>query len=99
MSILKDKIPSFLRSGIVYKFQSGCWNAICYGKTKRHFNVRVCDDLGICGLTGKGVKDDDDSDIKEHLLLYHQAKHSFPYLDLIKMFSYDLVMYIYVKHI
>ena len=71
VSILKDKIPSFFRSDIVYKFQSGCWNAIYYGKTKRHFNVRVCEDLGICGLTGKGVKGDDDSDIKEHLLIFY----------------------------
>ena len=32
----KDKITSFLRSGIVYKFQCGSCNATYYGKTKRH---------------------------------------------------------------
>ena len=63
----KDKIPSFLRSGIVYKFQCGSCNATYYGKTKRHFKVRMCEHLGISALTGKRVKGDDDSAIKEHL--------------------------------
>ena len=49
----KDKIPSFLRSGIVYKFQCGSCNATYYGKTKRHFKVRMCEHLGISALTGK----------------------------------------------
>ena len=63
----KDKIPSFLRSGIVYKFQCGSSNATCYGKTKHHFKVRMCEHLGISAVTGKRVKGDDDSAIKEHL--------------------------------
>ena len=63
----KDKIPSFLRSGIVYKFQCGSCNATYYGKTKHHFKVRMCENLRISALTGKGVKGDDDSAIKEHL--------------------------------
>ena len=49
----KDKIPSFLRSGIVYKFQCGSCNATYYGKTKRHLKVRMCEHLGISALTGK----------------------------------------------
>ena len=64
----KDKIPSLLRSGIVYKFLCGSCNATYYGKTKRHFKVRMCKHLGISALTGKRVKGDDDSAIKEHLL-------------------------------
>ena len=36
-----DKILSFLRSGIVYKFQCGSCNATYYGKTKRRFKVRI----------------------------------------------------------
>ena len=69
----KDKIPSFLRSGIVYKFQYGGCNAAYYGKTKRHFKVRMCEHLGISALTGKRVKGDDNSAIKEHLLFCNQA--------------------------
>ena len=69
----KDKIPSFLRSGIVYKFgYSGC-NASYYGKTKRHFEIRMCEHFRISTLTGKRVKVDDDSAIKEHLLFCNHA--------------------------
>ena len=64
----KDKISTFLHSGIVYKFQCGGCNATYYCKTKRHFKVRMCKHLGISALTGKRVKGDDDSAIKEHLL-------------------------------
>ena len=64
----KDKIPVFLRSGIVYKFKcSGC-NATYYGKTKHHFKIRMCEYLGVSALTGKRVKGDNDSAIKEHHL-------------------------------
>ena len=63
----KDKIPSFLHSGIVYKFQCGSCNATYFDKTKRHFKVRLCRHLRISALTGKRVQGDDDSAIKEHL--------------------------------
>ena len=65
----KDKIPAFLRSGIVYKFQCGSCNGTYYGKTKGHFKVRMCEHLGISALTGKIVKGDDDSAIKELLFI------------------------------
>ena len=64
----KDKIPVFLRSGIVYKFKCGSCTATYYGKTKRHFKIRMCEHLGVCALTGKRVKGDNDSAIKEHHL-------------------------------
>ena len=70
----KDKIPTFLRSGIVYKFQCGSCNGTYYGKTKRQFKVRICEHLGISALTGKRVKgDDDDSAIKELLLFCNRT--------------------------
>ena len=64
----KDKILSFLSSGIVYKFQCSSCNATYYGKTKCHFKVRMCEHLGISALAGKRVKGDDDSAITERLL-------------------------------
>ena len=64
----KDKIPVFLRSGIVYKFKCGGCNATYYGKTKRHFKVKMCERLEDSALIGKGVKGDNNSDIKEHHL-------------------------------
>ena len=69
----KDKIPSFLRSGIFYKFQCGSCNATYYGKTKPHFKVRMCEHLEISAVTGKRVKGDEDSTIKEHLLFYNHT--------------------------
>ena len=64
----KDKIPSVLGCGIVYKFQCGSCDATYYSKTKHHFKVRMCEHFGISALTGKRVKGDNDSAIKEHLL-------------------------------
>ena len=60
----KDKIPVFLRSGIVYKFKSGGCNVTYYDRTKRHFKVRMCEQLGVSALTGKRVKGDNYSAIK-----------------------------------
>ena len=64
----KDKTPSFLRSDIAYKFQCGSCNATYHGRTKLHFKVRMCEHLEISALTGKRVKGDEDSAVKEHLL-------------------------------
>ena len=69
----KDKNPSFLRSGVVYNLQCGGCDATYYGKTKRHFKVRMCEHLGISTLAGKRVKGDDNSAIKEHLLFLNHA--------------------------
>ena len=62
-------IPSFFCSDIVYKFQCNGCNATYYGKTKHHFKIRMCEHLGISALTGKRIKGDDDSVIKDYLLL------------------------------
>ena len=69
----KDEIPSFLRSCIVYKFRCCSCNAMYYGKTKRHFKVRMCGYWGISTLTGERVKGDDDSAIKKHLIFRNHA--------------------------
>ena len=49
----KDKLPKMLLSGLVYQYKCGGCNATYYGKTKRHFKVRICEHLGISHLTGK----------------------------------------------
>ena len=56
-------------------------NASYYGKTKRHFKVRMCEYLGVSALTGKRVKGDNDSAIKEHYLfaITHLVLTIFPY--------------------
>ena len=45
--LFKGKIPVFLRSDIVYKLKCGGCNAIYYGKTKRHFKVRMYEQFGV----------------------------------------------------
>ena len=54
----KDKLPKMLLSVLVYQYKCGGCNAIYYGKTKRHFKVRICELLGISHLTEKSVKID-----------------------------------------
>ena len=69
----KDKITIFLPSGIVYKFNcSGC-NDTCYGKNKRQFKVRMCEHLEVFALTGKRVKGENNSAIKEHHLYFSRS--------------------------
>ena len=69
----KHKIPVFLRSGIVNKFKRGGCDASYYGKTKRHFKVRMCKHLGVSALTGKRVKGDNHSAKKEHPLYFNHS--------------------------
>ena len=64
----KNKTPIFLRSGVVYEFKGGGCNATYYGKTKRHFKVRMCEHLGVSALTWKRVKWGNNSVVKEHHL-------------------------------
>ena len=49
----KDKLPKMLLSGLVYQYKCAGCNATYYGKTKRHFKVRICEHLGISHLTEK----------------------------------------------
>ena len=64
----KDKLPKMLLSGLAYQYKCGGCNATYYGKTKRHFKVRICEHLGISHLTEKKVKIDNSkvTTIQEH---------------------------------
>ena len=59
-----------VHSGLVYKYKCGGCNATYYGKTKRHFKVRICEHVSISHLTRKKVKIDSNklTAIQEHLL-------------------------------
>ena len=61
---LKTKFYCSYFCNIFYKFECGGCNATYYGKTKRHFKVRMCEQSGISALSGKLDKGDDDSAIK-----------------------------------
>ena len=71
--ILKDKIPVFLHSGIVYEFKCGGCNAAYYGESICHFKVRMYEHLEVSTLTGKRVKRDNDTATKEHHLLCNNS--------------------------
>ena len=51
----KDRIPSNLRSSVVYKFTCSSCKAAYYGKTSRHFIVHCREHLGI-NKKGKAIK-------------------------------------------
>ena len=59
-----------------HSFQISVWwlQYYLYGKAKHYFKVRMCEHLGISALTGKRVKDDDESAIKVHLLFCNLAR-------------------------
>ena len=52
----KDKIPSDLRSQLVYKIQCGECNLIYYGLAERHCKVRFYDHIGKSIYTGLYTK-------------------------------------------
>ena len=49
----KDRIPSHLKSHLLYRFKCSCCNASYIGETTRHYDVRVCEHLKISEFTGK----------------------------------------------
>ena len=73
--IFKDKLPKILVSRLVYKYKCGGCNTTYSGNIKRHFNVRICEHLGISHLTGKKLKIDNNklTAIQEYRLSYNYS--------------------------
>ena len=65
----KDKISKEMRSLLCYKFQCSSCNATYYGKTKRHFKVRVSEHMGVSARTGKNIKCTKISAVLNHMLV------------------------------
>ena len=68
----KDKVPKFLRSGVVYLFKCRCCFASYVGQTTRHLYTRVSEHLGISPITGKPSTSPPMSTIFSHLK-FHTA--------------------------
>ena len=64
----KDRLPSDLVSGVVYKYMCGRCNSTYYGETDRHLKVRSGEHIGISPLTFKKTKPSKESVIRDHLL-------------------------------
>ena len=47
MFVFKDKIPTYMKSAVIYKFTCSDCNVTYIGKTNRHFHVMYCEHLGI----------------------------------------------------
>ena len=64
----KDRLPSDLVSGVVYKYTCGRCNSTYYGETDRLLKVRSAEHIGISPLTFKKTKPSKESAIRDHLL-------------------------------
>ena len=49
----KDRIPTLLRSHVVYKYTCQCCSALYLGQTRRYLYARISEHMGIFPLTGK----------------------------------------------
>ena len=63
----KNKVPKFLRSGVVYLFKCRCCSASYVGQTTRHLHTRVSEHLSISPITGKPSSSPPMSSIFSHL--------------------------------
>ena len=65
----KDKLPAYLLSGVVYKFTCSSCNATYVGKTKRHVRHRFAEHAGRSPLSGKLVKGQQSTTVRDHMLV------------------------------
>ncbi len=63
----KDKVPKFLRSGVVYLFKCRCCITSYVGQTKRHLHTRVSEHLGLTPIIGRPSSSPVMSSIFSHL--------------------------------
>ena len=66
---LKNKTSKEMCSLLCYKFQCSSCNATYYGKTKRHFKVRVSEHMGVSTCTGKNIKSTKNYAVRDHMLV------------------------------
>ena len=65
----KDKIPSYLESGVIYKYTCDRCKSTYIGKTKRHRRHRFAEHAGISHLTGKKVLGQNSTTVRDHMLV------------------------------
>lgn len=64
----KDKLPSHLMSGVVYHYTCSRCKSTYIGKTKRHTHHRFSEHAGVSPLTGKKVKGQLSTTVRDHML-------------------------------
>ena len=63
----KDPIPKYLTSNIIYQFQCNRCNSIYIGESIRHTKKRFSEHLGLSALTGKTLKGQNSTTVKDHI--------------------------------
>ena len=78
----KDRIPSHLKSHLLYHFKCSCCNATYIGETMRHYDVRVCEHLRLSEFTGKPKLSVLPTSVWQHMTEHHHnnGKDSFSML-------------------
>ena len=71
----KDKISKEMRSLLCYKSQRSSCNATYYGKTKRHFKVRVSEHMGVSARTSKNIKSTKNSAVRDHMVVCYNMQN------------------------
>ena len=64
----KDRLPSYLSAGVIYKFTCCRCNSTYIGKTKLHVRKRFSEHLGRSPLTGRLVKGQCSTTVRDHML-------------------------------
>ena len=65
----KDKLPSYLMSGVVYHYTCSRCKSTYIGKTKRHTHHRFSEHAGVSPLSGKKVKGQKSTTVRDHMLV------------------------------
>ena len=63
---IKDRTPFELRSHVVYQYTCGGCNSTYIGQTARHLRHRIAEHAGVSHLTGKVMKTQCHSNIRDH---------------------------------
>ena len=63
----KDRIPSYLSSGIVYKFTCGRCKSTYIGESIRHAKRRYSEHMGVSALSGKPLKGQNSTTVRDHV--------------------------------
>ena len=62
----KDRLPTMLCSGIIYKYSCGECDATYVGKSQRHFKSRISEHRGVSVRTGQPLTNPSLSSIRDH---------------------------------
>ena len=69
----KDRIPSAMRSHVVYKYKCQCCGALYVGQTRRHIHTRISEHMGVSSKTGNKLSV---SQMSAVLIHHHLSKHT-----------------------